>query len=180
MAACLRSRFLAMSRSSAPSSASTSLNASAMARCSGGGGSGIGNLAELLRLTCLLVALPVCSLQESLSGSSRVEVVSQIVSCNLGREADDRYESLIVKVDLAPRANRRSASVADQPVLVMSKSSRSSRLLADVDSCRDLANMNCRPSSMSNRPSHECADVATSAWTLPCDAHGVSDAVRNA
>ena len=35
MAACLRSRFLAMSRSSAPSSASTSLNAPAMARCSG-------------------------------------------------------------------------------------------------------------------------------------------------
>ena len=35
MAACLRSRFLAMSRSSPPSSASTSLNAVAMARCSG-------------------------------------------------------------------------------------------------------------------------------------------------
>ena len=34
MAACLRSRFLAMSRSSPPSSASTSLNAVAMARCS--------------------------------------------------------------------------------------------------------------------------------------------------
>ena len=34
MAACLRSRFLAMSRSSPPSSASTSLNAAAMARCS--------------------------------------------------------------------------------------------------------------------------------------------------
>ena len=38
MAACLRSRFLAMSRSSPPSSASTSLNAAAMARCSGTGG----------------------------------------------------------------------------------------------------------------------------------------------
>jgi hypothetical protein len=37
MAACLRSRFLAMSWSSAPSSASTSLNAPAMARCSGFG-----------------------------------------------------------------------------------------------------------------------------------------------
>ena len=37
IAACLRSRFLAMSWSSAPSSASTSLNAVAMARCSGGG-----------------------------------------------------------------------------------------------------------------------------------------------
>ena len=34
MAACLRSRFLAMSWSSAPISASTSLNAAAMARCS--------------------------------------------------------------------------------------------------------------------------------------------------
>ena len=36
MAACLRSRFLAMSWSSAPISASTSLNAPAMARCSVG------------------------------------------------------------------------------------------------------------------------------------------------
>ncbi len=44
MAACLRSRFLAMSRSSAPSSPSTSLNASAMARCSCDGGIGIGRL----------------------------------------------------------------------------------------------------------------------------------------
>ena len=40
MAACLRSHFLAMSWSSAPSSASTSLNAPEMARCSGAGGSG--------------------------------------------------------------------------------------------------------------------------------------------
>ena len=37
-----RSRFLALSRSSAPSSASTSLNAVAMARCSGGRGTPIG------------------------------------------------------------------------------------------------------------------------------------------
>ena len=47
MAACLRSRFLAMSRSSPPSSPSTSLNASAMARCSGRGGSCKPNLNQV-------------------------------------------------------------------------------------------------------------------------------------
>ena len=40
MAACLRSRFLAMSRSIPFSSASTSLNAVATARCSNNGGTG--------------------------------------------------------------------------------------------------------------------------------------------
>ncbi len=42
MAACLRSRFLAISRSSAPSNASTSLNADAIATCSGTEGTTIG------------------------------------------------------------------------------------------------------------------------------------------
>ena len=59
MAACLRSRFLAMSRSSASRSPSTSLNASAMARCSGRGGICNLNPASVpwLRLTIVGVAI---------------------------------------------------------------------------------------------------------------------------
>ena len=52
MAACLRSRFLAMSWSSLASRASTSDSAAAMARCSSDGGNGYSRFLTCFKLIC--------------------------------------------------------------------------------------------------------------------------------